>query len=772
MTGICTILAFASHFTGPAHSPRFLLALLILSFPTLLITLLAFLVDILLFIPHMAWGGWIVLAATILITACSLLTCAMRRLLVSRKARKKRIAENAEMNGQTYYETRAEQQFVRADSPPPLIVKPVNNGKAQFATFEVSRNPVQEDRVPLNAPQQPSPPSTTERSNPAVQTNGYRGTDTAVPMVAMATSNPPGREARRKERRTPPESPIDGQRSPASPSAMFNRDFPDARMAALVGPNGRGMGPRQGGPPGMVPRGRGFPQRGGMPPRGGFPSRGSYGRGAPQGMRGPPPPGWNGNRGGYPMGPGRGGPMMRGRGGPPPPGYPNRPYNGPPDGPGMRPDGRQIRPYGPTNPYMRRSSGGSRGPQQNHDGYLTDITQSPNIDENTNGGVPAVEAPADEYAPGRVFSMYSQPGGATGEVNNNNVVDTARETNGVVVNGQSHNPLTYIFGNPHEIADHENIQLPRLETNSLPKNAVEMDAAGGSPLRNHTSHHTPISPVEMGMPASPRHQHQTPYATSPTHNHTASPIELPTAASQPTSPTSPTDPNHVHPALRTRSHTASETYYEDVDPRFASDDPTSTIGPLPPADASTSAPRQISEPRIPSYIARQRHLLNPGTGSTTSSFYADPNAPMDPADMENGDDDNAASRARSPAASETSNFTSVSQRGINPNWRPVGAPPPGAAYNNGSQFTSRGGGGAGGAGGRWKGEAMSNLSILEANPDFMLPGVGGRGRGAGGRSAAMGGGSMIGGGPGMGSPTRSGGVAPGMLGVGRYPTDV
>jgi len=36
----------------------------------------------------------------------------------------------------------------------------------------------------------------------------------------------------------------------------------------------------------------------------------------------------------------------------------------------------------------------------------------------------------------------------------------------------------------------------------------------------------------------------------------------------------------------------------------------------------------------------------------------------------------------------------------------------------------------------------------------------------------MGGGSMIGGGPGMGSPTRSGGVAPGMLGVGRYPTDV
>jgi len=296
-------------------------------------------------------------------------------------------------------------------------------------------------------------------------------------------------------------------------------------------------------------------------------------------------------------------------------------------------------------------------------------------------------------------------------------------------------------------------------------------------LRKHTSNHTPASPVEMGMPASPRHRQRSPYDTSLTHSHNASPIELPTTTSQPTSPTSPTDPAHVHPALRTtHSRTASETYYEDVDPRFASEDPVSTIGPLAPADPSTSAPRHPSEPRIPSYIARQRHLLNPGTASTTSSFYADPNAPMDPSDLENGDDENAALRARSPAVSETSNFTSVSQRGINPNWRPVGAPLPGSAYNNSSQFTSRGGG-PGGAGGRWKGEASSSLSILEANPDFMLPGVGGRGRGAGGRSA-MSGGSMMGA-SGMGSPGRNGvggarqsGVVPGMLGVGRYPTDV
>ena len=108
LTLICFGLAVAAHVHAPSHYPRYLLALLILTVPTLLVTLLAFLVDILLFVPHMAWGGWIVLAATILIIASSVVTCAMRRTLVSRKARKKRIAENAEMNGQNYYENMAE----------------------------------------------------------------------------------------------------------------------------------------------------------------------------------------------------------------------------------------------------------------------------------------------------------------------------------------------------------------------------------------------------------------------------------------------------------------------------------------------------------------------------------------------------------------------------------------------------------------------------------------------------------------------------------------
>ncbi|KAK3066106.1 hypothetical protein LTS18_002024, partial [Coniosporium uncinatum] len=129
---ICFALAVAAHFHAPAHSPRYLLALLILTIPTVLVSLLAFLVDILVFVPHVAWGGWIVLGATILIIGSMVVTCAMRRTLVSRKARKKRIAENAEMSGEAYYSNRAAQDaaipapiYPKAESPPPMHSDPV-----------------------------------------------------------------------------------------------------------------------------------------------------------------------------------------------------------------------------------------------------------------------------------------------------------------------------------------------------------------------------------------------------------------------------------------------------------------------------------------------------------------------------------------------------------------------------------------------------------------------------------------------------------------------
>ncbi|KAK7204132.1 SUR7/PalI family-domain-containing protein [Myxozyma melibiosi] len=98
-TLILLVLALVAHFHQPANSPRYLLALLIFCLPTFILSLLAFLVDILLFVPHLAWGGWIVLGATVIIAIASLILCTMRRTLSSRKAMNKRIFDEDESAG-------------------------------------------------------------------------------------------------------------------------------------------------------------------------------------------------------------------------------------------------------------------------------------------------------------------------------------------------------------------------------------------------------------------------------------------------------------------------------------------------------------------------------------------------------------------------------------------------------------------------------------------------------------------------------------------------
>ena len=174
LTLICFLMAAAAHLHGPSHSPRYLIAILVLSIPALLVTLLAFLVDILLFVPHLAWGGWIVLASTILILASGIVTCAMRRTLVSRKERKRRIAENAEMNGQNFYANQNQNpipQSLRADSPPPLSSSGAvgqSDKLPSFTTFE--KKSTEEDRVPLNTR---TPSSKTLPSMPGSQGPGF-----------------------------------------------------------------------------------------------------------------------------------------------------------------------------------------------------------------------------------------------------------------------------------------------------------------------------------------------------------------------------------------------------------------------------------------------------------------------------------------------------------------------------------------------------------------------------------------------------------------------
>jgi hypothetical protein len=114
---------------------------------------------------------------------------------------------------------------------------------------------------------------------------------------------------------------------------------------------------------------------------------------------------------------------------------------------------------------------------------------------------------------------------------------------------------------------------------------------------------------------------------------------------------------------------------------------------------------------------------------------------------------------RSPALSEGSHFTSVSQRGVNPNWRPP--PGQGPGYGPAGQFAPYGGN-------RRRQEDM----VLNANPDFAIPGMGA----ARGRGGAPRGGMrpprppMPPGPPGFGG--QNAGLGPGGMpqpGMGRYP---
>ena len=331
--------------------------------PTLLITLLAFLVDILLFVPHLGWGGWIVLASTILIVASGIVTCAMRRTLVSRKARKKRIAENAEMNGDNFY---GRQTTPKAESPPSFNqppTAPMVNGAPgsdklpSFATFDVHADgrTGSDDQIPLNSvsPSNRTAPSTASGFPSGMSDDG------------MDRYGGPGRGGPGGMRggRGGYNGPRDEFGNPLPPSAAFGPGPPGQRRNSGESRMRRQYSNETMNSPGS--RGRG---RGGYPPRG-------YGRGGPYGGGRGGPPGMNGNGRGIPMGAmaagaGAGmlaGEMGRGQRGPPPGyanGYPPQGRGGPgpyrdmsPAGYGMPgPNGR--RPSPPNGEYGRQPSPG------------------------------------------------------------------------------------------------------------------------------------------------------------------------------------------------------------------------------------------------------------------------------------------------------------------------------------------------------------------------------------------------------------------------------
>ena len=159
--------------------------------------------------------------------------------------------------------------------------------------------------------------------------------------------------------------------------------------------------------------------------------------------------------------------------------------------------------------------------------------------------------------------------------------------------------------------------------------------------------------------------------------------------SSPLNPVQPVElPNPTPPAHNRQS--SGDNYFEDIDPRFAD--------PLPPTTNSL----------VPSALAPGRVNNNSNTNLQPITIPPVIIGGLDGNNSFNSLED-LQSGSRSPAESDRSNFTSVSQRGINPRW-------PGS-NGYGAPMPAR----------RPVPQQRTDL-LLNSNPDFELPG--GRGRAA------------------------------------------
>ncbi|CAG8978347.1 hypothetical protein HYALB_00005934 [Hymenoscyphus albidus] len=597
-TLVMLVLAGSAHFHAPSHSPRYLLGIFILSILTLILALLSFLIDVLLFVPHMAWGSYIVLAATVLIACSGIVSCAMRRTLVSRKARKRRIAENAEMNGANFYnrEGRPNPAFPAATDASKVSGAPGTDKLPEFATFEMSKqdtNRTSDERIPLTTK---SPTTGTSPSN--LPGTAYRG----PPSRGNGSPPRPPRELDQYGNPLPLMQPGAFGAFGASPNPPLQHQASDPSM------RGRGM------PPG------GFRGRGGYPPgRGGYgPPRGGYG--------GPPRGGYMGNQGyGQPRGGGFSGPP-RGRGGGPPPGY-GVPQNRGYDNRGQSPGG-----YRGPSPALT--------PGYNQNAYAvpplpstsTYAAYNPDTDD-SRSSLPRAESPPP------------LPGSSEGPVGQAIEMDATTGSPSHPPKGHGQFPLKDDDG---DVAGMVGLQQQKMQRETLQSGPSRYSTEDYVPPRSAWG----AGQVDAGR-------------SSP--------------ASRPVEPARQNTPP--------RRRESSDNYYEDVAPRFA--EPPVPSGPGIAQDHPNNNP------------SGNLRVQPPGLGMDGSYSYED-----------------VASGARSPAESEHSTFTSISQRGINPRWNP------GPSY--GGPMPNRGP----------PPQQQREDLLLNSNPDFMLPGSrggGARGRGRGGR---------------------------------------
>ncbi|KAH7158120.1 SUR7/PalI family-domain-containing protein [Dactylonectria estremocensis] len=573
LTLVLFIMAVIGHMHAPAHSSRYLLVVFIFIFIDFLVCLLAFLIDVLLFVPHLAWGSYIVLAATILVALSGLITCAMRRTLIGRKDRQKRIAENAEMSGENYYnrtgQTKPPEEVARQPTIPSVSGA---NGETTdnlpgFATYDqqAKNDQLSDENIPLTR-------RTTSNRSP-IPVN-----DAASVGEVAAFNNSPRRQGSRDQYGNPINDPQDGYGVRRGPSTerMRGRD---------LGPQGSYRGGRGGygrdyGAPPMRGRGYGSQNRGGYgPPRGrggyGPPPRGAYGPGGMRGARSPPPG-----------------------------------YNG---------------------PYDRRPS-----PAEAYVAYDQQPSEPSNGYNSANPSMPSVNAAYNSYA--TVSTVSSLPRAESPPP----LPGTEPATIGGQAIEMDANPAgqrdkTYIRESDSDVAGMINLQQGMMPPNRHDTYMTESSRYSGDEQ---------YAPPRAGWNQSGR---SSPRAPSPLV--LGRPI-----AELPVGHTSPTPQTNI-----------AGNYYEDVDPRFASNTPPGTGTNLPP-------------PIEPIY--EDIHVNNPGT--------------------------------RSPAEST---FTSISQRGVNPRWNPSPNPPPPVPYQQGPPTR------------RPVNQQQQRQDMILDNPDFQLPGARSKGGG-------------------------------------------
>ena len=649
------------------------------------------------------------------------------------------------MNGDNYYQ----RENAKANAPPPLSQQPtapmVNGAPGAdklpaYATFESAptRSVSDDDQIPLKE----QSPSSRNGTVPASSDDGmdrYGG--------GNIRGGPGGLRGGRGGHYN---GPRDEYGNPLPPSAAF----------AQGPPGGRGE-PRlrnQYSNETMNSQASRGSRRGGAYPRGGPGRGGPYnaGRGGPYNGRGGP---YGPARGGPSNGYGRGdiplgataagagagafanqamgpqGPNQQG----PPPGYANGyPNNGPPNGRGG------FTAYGGSGPYARRQSPGPPGANYARrqspgppsvPGY-GNRQQSPGPPSGPGYGS-RQQSPGPPLGPGYFGGRQPSPGASNRQQYGRNsppppipVNETSDPSASIgqavemdALHGSPANTPGYPPQRPAELRESDSdvaglvgLQQQRATVSStktpLSPSSVYSSSQGSQSLAARKA----IPPLFTDVSKAPDDEGYVPARTAWGPNSLARQRSPPSM-----NPSAPLPPIHQSPVERTspsqgyapanlansNNHArvnSGDIYYEDVDPRFADEN----IGPPPHGRPggqnipSLLVPGGSNRSPIdqPSYMMHQTQPLpEPG------HLNVEPNSSYDSLNQDG---------TRSPAASEASHFTSVSQRGVNPEWR---APP-------GSQ--------SGGYGGSvpLRRPVQQRDVLLQGNPDFELPGAGPRGGGA------------------------------------------